>query len=141
MFLHRSGEIPLRSAEITQTLQHSSYSLCRFVCQKGIAKHLKQPGFAFPAGTAKGVNRRADPDIDKTALLKHMPPACTRQATGNSVGPQVDIAEGACWNLLAVRDVGKLQASTRPQNTQDFSKDLTLVGAQVDDAVADYDID
>ena len=117
------------------------HTLSRRVCQKGIAKHLEQPGLAFTAGTAKGVNRRADPDIDKTAFFKHMPPACARQATGNSVGPQVDIAEGACRNLLAVRDVGKLQASTRPQNTQDFSKDLALVGAQVDDAVADYDVD
>jgi hypothetical protein len=111
------------------------------VCQKGIAKHFEQPGLDFTAGTAKGVNRRPDPDIDKTALLKHMAPACARQATGNSVGPQVDIAEGACRNLLAVRNVGKLKASTRPQNTQDFSKDLALVGAQVDDAVADHDVD
>jgi hypothetical protein len=78
----------------------------RFVCQKGIAKDLEQPGLAFTTGTAKGVNRRADPDIDKTALLKDLPQACARQASGNSVGPQVDIAEGACRNLLAVRDVG-----------------------------------
>jgi hypothetical protein len=86
------------------------------VCQKGIANDLEQPGLAFTTGTAEGVNRRADPDIDKTALLKHLPPACARQASGNSVRPQVDIAEGACRNLLAVRNVGKLQAPTPPQN-------------------------
>jgi hypothetical protein len=83
--------------------------LCpRFVSQKGVTKHLEQPCLALAAGATKGVNGRADPDIDETALLEDMPPACARQATGNSVRPQIDIAERACRNFLAVRDVGKL---------------------------------
>jgi hypothetical protein len=94
------------------------------MCQKGVAKHFEQPRLALAARAAEGVNRRADPDIDETALLKHMPPACAWQATGNSVGPQVDIAERPWRNLLAVRDVGKLQTSTRFQYAHHFSEDL-----------------
>jgi hypothetical protein len=61
--------------------------LSRFVCQKSVAKYIEQPRLAFAAGTAEGVNRRTDPDINKTALLEHTPPACARQATSNSVSP------------------------------------------------------
>ena len=114
--------------------------LCRFACEKGVAKHLEQPRLALAAGAAEGINRRADPNIDETALLEHMPPACARQAAGNSVGPQVDIAEGTCRNLLAVGDVGELQAPTRFQNAHHFGEDSALVGAQIDDAVANDDI-
>jgi hypothetical protein len=38
--------------------------------QKGVTKHFKQPRLALAAGPAEGVNRRADHDIDETALLK-----------------------------------------------------------------------
>jgi hypothetical protein len=99
------------------------------MCQKGVAEHFEQPRLALAASAAEGVNPRADPDIDETALLKHMPPACARQATGNSIGPQVDIAKRPCRNLLAVRDVGKLQTSTRFQYAHDFGEYLTLVSA------------
>jgi hypothetical protein len=106
------------------------------VCQKGVAEHFEQPRLALAASAAEGVNRRADPDIDETALLKHMPPACARQATGNSIGPQVDIAERSCRNLLSVRNVRKLQTPTWFQQAHDFSEDLALIGAEVGDAVA-----
>jgi hypothetical protein len=105
------------------------HSLFRFVRQKGVAKDFEQPCLALAAGTAKGVDWRADPDIDETALLKHIPPACARQATGNSVGPQVDIAQRPRRNLLAIRNVGKLQAPARFQDAHDFGEYLTFVSA------------
>lgn len=40
-----------------------------------------------------------------------MPPACARRATGNSVGPQINISQRPCRNLLAVRNVRDLQAA------------------------------
>ena len=46
------------------------HSLLRFVRQKGVAKDFEQPCFALAADTAKGVDRRADPDINETALLR-----------------------------------------------------------------------
>src|SRR5215471_21182613 len=66
-----------------------------------------------------------------------MPPACARQATGDSVGPQVDVAERPGRNLLAVRDVGELEPPIRFQYTHNFGEDPALVGAKIDDAVAD----
>jgi hypothetical protein len=62
-------------------------------------------------------------------LFKDMPPACARQATGNSVGPQIDIAQRACGNLLAIRNVRKLQAPAWFQYAHDFSEDPALVGS------------
>jgi hypothetical protein len=84
---------------------------------------------------AKGVNRRADQEIYETTLLKHMPPACARQATGNSVGPQVDVAERPCQDLLAVRDSGELQTSAGPQHPHNLREDLALVSAKVNDVI------
>jgi len=91
---------------------------------KGVAKDFEQPCFALAAGSAKRINRRADVDIDKTTL-----PTCTRQATGNSVSPQVDITQRASRNLRAVCNVCKLQAPARFQDAQDLSEDLALIGA------------
>jgi hypothetical protein len=82
------------------------------VCQEGVAEDLEQPSLALAAGTTERVNRRADLNIDEATLLKHIPPTCARQATGNSVGPQVDLAERSGRNLLTVCDVGELQPST-----------------------------
>ena len=103
--------------------------LLRFVCPKSVAKDFEQPCFALAAGSAKGINRRADADIDKPTLLKHMLPACTRQATSNSVSPQVDITQRPRRNLLAVCNVCKLQTPARFQDAHDLREDPTLVGA------------
>ena len=105
------------------------YPLSWFVCPKGVAKDFEQPCFALAAGSTKRVNRRADLDIDKTALLKHKPPACTRQATGNSISPQVDIAQRSRRNLLAVCNVCKLQAPARFQDAHDLGEYPALIGA------------
>ena len=99
------------------------------MCPKGVAKDFEQPCFALAAGSTKRINRRADLDIDKTALLKHKPPACTRQATGNSISPQVDIAQRSRRNLLAVCNVCKLQAPARFQDAHDLGEDPALIGA------------
>lgn len=106
-----------------------SISLSWCVCQKGVAKYFEQPCFALAAGTAKGIDRRANADIDETALLKHVPPACTRQATGDSVSPQVDVAQRPRRDFLAVCDVRKLQAPSGFQYAYDFAEDPALVGA------------
>ena len=118
----------------------SASRVARFACEKGVALDLEKPRLAFPACATKGVNRRPDPFIDETALLKHMPPACPRQATGNSVGPKVDVADRRFRHGLARRDVGKLQTPTWPKHSHDFGEDPALVGAKVDDAVADHDV-
>ena len=103
--------------------------LSRFVCPKGVAKDFKQPCFALAAGSAKCINRRADADIDKPTLSEHMLPARTRQATSNSVSPQVDIAQRPRRDLLAVCNVCKLQAPARFQDAHDLGEYPALIGA------------
>ena len=100
--------------EMRSRAQLPAELLFRFVGQKGVAVDLKQPRLALASSAAKGVNRRADPDIDETALLKHMPPACARQAAANSIGPQIDVADRRFRHRLAIRDVDELQAPARP---------------------------
>jgi hypothetical protein len=60
-----------------------------------------------------------------------MPPTCARQATGNSVGPQIDVAERSRRDLLAVREVGELQAPAGSQHPHNLGEDLALVGAEL----------
>src|ERR1700730_7787105 len=105
-----------------------------------IAIDFKQTRLALPARAAEGVNRRTDLDLNETALLKHLPPACARQATGNSIGPKVDVADRCFRHGLTGRDIGELQASAGLQHPHDLAEAAALVGAKVDDAVADDDI-
>jgi hypothetical protein len=53
--------------------------------------HLELPSFLFPARAAEGINRRADPNVDESELFQHFLPGCTRQTTGNSGCPKIDI--------------------------------------------------
>jgi hypothetical protein len=101
---------------------------------------LEQSRLALPTGTTERVNRWAYIDVDETAFFKHPPPACARQATGNSIGPKVDVADLCFRHGLTGRDIGELQASARLQHPHDLTEDAALVGAKVDDAVADDDI-
>jgi len=105
-----------------------------------IAIDFKQTRLALPARAAEGVNRRTDLDLNETAMLKHLPPACARQATSNSVGPEIDIADCCFWHGLTGRYVGELQPPARAQHPHNLVKDPVFVGAEVDDAIADDDI-
>lgn len=89
-------------------------SLRRFARQKSIAIDLEQPRLALAASAAEGIDRRADLDIEETAFSQHLPPACARQATGNSIGPEIDVAYRRFRHGFAAGDVGELQASPRP---------------------------
>jgi hypothetical protein len=64
---HRYLSNPSARSEKGRALNIFTYR--GFVCPKGVAKHFEQPCFALAAGSAKGINRRADADIDKTTLL------------------------------------------------------------------------
>ncbi len=91
--------------------------------------HLEKPGLPFTAGAAERVNRGADLNLNETGLFKHHFPACARQATGDSISPEIDVPERCLGHRLAVRDVGELQSAAGPQNAHDFAEHQTLVGA------------
>ena len=114
--------------------------LLRLMGYERIAKDLEQPRLALATGTTERINRRTDGDLDEPAFLQHLPPACARQATGNSVGPKVDVADRRFRHGLAGCDVGELQSSARAQHPHDLFEDAAFVGAEIDDAIADDDI-
>jgi len=114
--------------------------LFRLSRQECIAIDLEQTRLALPASAAEGINGRADVDLDEPAFFQHIPPACARQATSNSISPKVDVADRRFRHGLSGCDVGELQASARLQHPDDLVEDAAFVGAQVDDAVADDDI-
>jgi hypothetical protein len=80
----------------------------RFMGYERIAVDFKQTRLALPTGITERVNRWAYVDVNETAFFQHPPPACARQATGNSIGPKVDVADRRVRHCLAGRDVGEL---------------------------------
>lgn len=67
-------------------------------------------------GAAESVNRRTDPHIHESRLFEHLPPACARQASGYSAGPQVDLPQRSGRDRLAVGYVRELQPAARRQH-------------------------
>src|SRR5580692_2450301 len=102
-----------------------------------MAIDLEATGVLFAARTREGVNRRPDTDFDEASVFQHFLPGCTRQTTGDSSGPKIDVLDGRFRDRPAVGDVGKLQVSAGAQDAQDFREYHALVGAKVDHAVAD----
>ena len=105
-----------------------------------IAVYFEHPCFPLTASAAEGVAGGPNLDVDKTRLFEHPLPACARQATGDSSSPQIDVTDSRLGHGFGVSDIGELQPSARSQHAQDLCEDLTLVSAQIDDAVADYHV-
>jgi hypothetical protein len=74
---------------------------------------LETTGILFAARTLEGVNRRPDPDFDEANVFQHFLPGCTRQTTGDSSRPKVDVLNGRLRHRPSVRDVRKLKPSAR----------------------------
>src|SRR5262245_41136265 len=118
----------------------TSTRLFRLVGNECVAEDLEQSRLALPASATEGVNGRTYIDVYETTFFQHPPPACARQATGDSVGPEVDVADRRFRYRLSGGDVSKLQLSTWAEHAEDFVEHTALVGAKVDDAVADEHI-
>src|ERR1700731_4488652 len=103
-----------------------------------MAIDLETTGVLFTARTREGVNRRPDPDFDEADVFQHFLPGCTRQTTGDSSGPKIDVLNGRFRDRLAVGDVGKLQVPAGGQDAAHFREYPPLVGAKVDHAVTDH---
>ena len=80
----------------------------RLAGQECVAEDLELSRPVFAARATEGIHRRADLDVDETALFQQSAPACTRQAAGDSGGPEVNVADGVLRHLRPVGDVGKL---------------------------------
>ena len=83
-------------------------TLLGFSSEKGVAVNLECAGVVLAAGTAERITCWADLNRRKADVLKHLPPACTRQASGDSSGPEVDVLHCRFRNRFAVGDIGIL---------------------------------
>jgi hypothetical protein len=111
-----------------------------FAPYEGVAKHFELACIWFALRAGKRVNGRTDPNIHKATILDHPLPGCTRQTTGNSGRPEIDVGYGRCRDRLAIGDVCELQMAARLEHAMYFAKHLLLVGAKIDDTVGDNDI-
>ena len=107
---------------------------------EGVPPHVVCSGVGLPACSTEGVDRFADDHIDKPDVDQHLLPACTRQATGNSTSPQVNLAGRLLGNGESVGDVGELKDPSGAKHPEDLLEDSALVGTQVEDPVGDHNV-
>jgi hypothetical protein len=94
-----------------------------------VSKHFKPSRVGFAICTTESVNGRSNTDIDEATFFDQILPACTRQATGNSGGPKVNVGNRGFRYRLSVGDIGKLQMAAGPQYSFYFREHLLLVRA------------
>ena len=107
----------------------------RLAAQEGVAKHLELARVRLALRAAKGVDGRTDPNIHEAAVFHHFLPGCTRQTTGNSGRPQVNVGDSGGGHKLSVGDVSKLQMPAGLQHAPYLAEHPLLVSAEVDDAI------
>src|SRR5262249_41214140 len=62
---------------------------------------------------------------------------CTRQTTGYSGRPKIDVCDRRGRYRLAVGDISELQMAAGFEHTANFAKYMLLVGAKIDHPVGD----
>jgi hypothetical protein len=69
------------------------------------------PGVALAGSSRIGVDRLPEPQVRQADTLHHRLPPCTRQGTGDSALPQVDVAFGLVGDLDLHADVRDLDTT------------------------------
>ena len=101
----------------------------RFSGEERVTVDLETPRVLLASRSLEGIDRRADLRVNEADILQHLLPGCTRQTTGDSGSPEIDVLNSSRGHGLSVRDVGKLQMTARPQHAIDFVEYRLLVGA------------
>lgn len=92
--------------------------------EERVAGDVVAPGVLLATGAAEGVDGFADLHVHEADLFEECLPACTRQTTGNSAGPEVDVPLGLLGDRLPVGDVGELQDAARFEEPPGFAEGL-----------------
>ena len=82
--------------------------LVRFAGEERVTEDIEGACVPLTLCAGERVYGRADYDVEEPGLLKQVFPTCARQATGDSTGPQIDIALGFYRNGSPGGDVGEL---------------------------------
>jgi hypothetical protein len=85
----------------------------RFAGHERVAVDAKRARVGFAVGALERVDRGTDRDVNETCFFNQCRPACTRQATGNSTRPQIDLTAGFLGNWFGVGNVRELQDTPR----------------------------
>src|SRR5262245_21720960 len=104
----------------------------RLFGEERIAEHREPARVLLAAGPLKGIDCLSDLDALQPDLFQHFFPGCTRQTTGNSSRPKIDVVYRRLRHRLTVRNIGELQPPARAQHPEDLRKHLFLVGAKID---------
>jgi hypothetical protein len=92
-------------------------------------------GRALLRCSGKGIEPVEDADPDETGGLEDTDELCFQQSTGDSTGPEVDIAKSAVWKDFTDDDVRDLHASARLQHARDLADGHGFVGHEIEHAV------
>jgi hypothetical protein len=109
-------------------LRHAAVAL-KLARQKGVTEHLKSARVGFALCTAECVHRRTNSNVHETAVLDHLLPGCTRQTTGYSGGPKIDVRYSRRWHRFAIGNIGELKVTIWFQNTAYLRECPLLIGA------------
>src|SRR2546428_10667945 len=88
------------------------------------SRHIHASDAEFPCrlffgGAAKAVVGVSDPNVSESSCDERVDELCLRQSTGNSTGPEFDVASDLWRKLDTGHDVGDLDASAWPQHPRD----------------------
>jgi hypothetical protein len=92
--------------------RYSAPPLCSSLwlpCEERIAVDGEKSRLVLATRPFEGVNWRANLHSNEADLFQHSLPGCTRQTTGNSSCPKIDIPDRRFGDGFAVRDVSELE--------------------------------
>ena len=93
MIIFVIGEFSL-SAEISGSIRAASYRGKRFARKHVYPVHPVLAGCLLLRCRAEAIKSRSDPDLVEASLRQVCNELCLRQSTGDSTGPQIDVAAG-----------------------------------------------
>ena len=94
-------------------------------------------GIGFVLASGEDIDFVRHHGVRKARGRERLPPLCFQQSTGNSATPEVDVVARILRHLFVDQDVADLDTSAGFEHTEHFAEDGRLVGAEVDDAIAD----
>ena len=98
-------------------------------------------GVRFSLRAGEYIHLIAPTDILEARVLEEPIPLCLQQRTGDSAGPEIDVVLRVLVDGLLNDNVRDLEAPAAPEDAIDLLHDGHLVRGEVDDAVANDDVD
>jgi len=112
MIIFVIGEFSL-SAEISGSIRAASYRGKRFARKHVYPVHPVLAGCLLLRCRAEAIKSRSDLDLLQASLRQIRNELCLRQSTGDSTGPQIDVAAGVLWEFHSNAEVNHSQFESR----------------------------